>query len=82
MKGHRVDRVYMGHIHALGTAVIDGVRYGLTGGGGSPLYPLPPGYPTLREAHSIEVAVSPESIEETVHLLDGSTFPLDTTSKP
>lgn len=74
---HRIDRVYMGHIHAMAVAELDGVRYVLTGGGGSPLYPLPPGYPSLREAHSIEVTVAPESITETAHLLDGSTIPLD-----
>lgn len=74
---HRVDRVYMGHIHAMATADVAGVRYVLSGGGGSPLYPLPPGYPNLREAHSISVRVSPGAILETVHLLNGTSITLD-----
>ncbi|MDE2143083.1 MAG: metallophosphoesterase, partial [Elusimicrobia bacterium] len=38
-----VAAVYMGHIHAFWAADYRGVRYVISGGGGSPLYPLPPG---------------------------------------
>ncbi len=34
---HKVEEVYMAHIHGYASAVIDGVRYTLTGGGGAPL---------------------------------------------
>lgn len=36
-----VEAVFLGHIHAFDTLVHRGVRYYLTGGGGSPLYPAP-----------------------------------------
>ncbi|MBI4677846.1 MAG: metallophosphoesterase [Elusimicrobia bacterium] len=71
-----VKRVYVGHIHALGTAEVDGVRYVLTAGGGSPLYPLPPGYPKRKTAHFVSVDIGPGGLRETVHELDGHTFPL------
>ncbi|MBI3287981.1 MAG: metallophosphoesterase, partial [Elusimicrobia bacterium] len=41
MSERKVARVYMGHVHGLGVLERDGVRYVLTGGGGSPLYPGP-----------------------------------------
>ncbi|MDE2291029.1 MAG: metallophosphoesterase [Elusimicrobia bacterium] len=74
---HRVARVYMGHIHAFGTATVDGVRYVLSGCGGSPHYPLPPWYPTRKKDHYIMVTAGPgHSVTETVHELDGTTFPI------
>ncbi|MFA6318987.1 MAG: metallophosphoesterase [Elusimicrobiota bacterium] len=72
----KVRRVYLGHIHALGTAEIDGVRYVLTGGGGSPLYPLPPGYPKARTTHFIGVEAGSWGLRETVFELDGKSHPL------
>ena len=36
---YNVDEVFMAHIHGYASAVIDGVRYTLTGGGGAPLSP-------------------------------------------
>lgn len=43
MSLNKVARVYMGHIHGLGTLERGGVKYVLTGGGGSPLFPGPAG---------------------------------------
>ncbi|MBI5595683.1 MAG: metallophosphoesterase [Elusimicrobia bacterium] len=73
----KVRRVYMGHIHAFGVAELDGTKYVLTAGGGSPLYPLPPGYPRRRRAHYIRVEAGADgSIHEMVRELDGTEFPI------
>lgn len=72
----KVERVYMGHIHAFGVAQYKGVTYVLTGGGGSPLYPLPPGYPNRKFTHYIRVEANETGLKETVYTLDGRTFPL------
>lgn len=72
----RVKRVYMGHIHAFGLAEKDGVRYVLTGGGGSPLYPLPPGYPKRKFAHYVQVTAGPGALTETVFELGGASYGL------
>ncbi len=68
-----VERVYMGHIHGLGVIEHKGVRYVLTGGGGSPLFPskVPD-----RFHHFLTVDVRPEGLRETVHRADGSSFVL------
>lgn len=71
-----VAAVYMGHIHAFWAADYRGVRYVISGGGGSPLYPLPPGYPKERFAHYMTVAVSPSGLVETVHPYRGAPFVL------
>lgn len=71
-----VERVYMGHIHAFGVATHLGVPYVLSGGGGSPLYPLPSGYPSKRMAHYLLLELGPEGVRETVVPLDGAEFPL------
>lgn len=71
MRKHAVDRVYMGHIHALARAEQDGVRYVLTGGGGSPLYPLPAGYPSDREPHFLWVTVDARGVDELVRAPEG-----------
>jgi hypothetical protein len=71
-----VAAVYMGHIHAFWAADHRGVRYVISGGGGSPRYPLPPGYPKQRFAHYLTVAVSPSGLTETVHPLHGPAFRL------
>jgi len=63
-----VAAVYMGHIHAFWAADRGGVRYVISGGGGSPLYPLPPGYPQRRFAHYMTVLAAPDGdFVETVH---------------
>ena len=71
-----VAAVYMGHIHAFWAADHRGVRYVISGGGGSPLYPLPPGFPKQRFAHYMTVAASPSGLVETIHPLQGSSFVL------
>ena len=76
MTANKVTRVYMGHIHAFWAADHKGVRYVISGGGGSPLYPLPPGYPKKRFAHYMTVAASPLGLVETVHPYHGSSFVL------
>ncbi|MFH1725017.1 MAG: metallophosphoesterase [Elusimicrobiota bacterium] len=76
MSERAVERVYMGHIHAFGSAVHKGVRYVLTAGGGSPLYPLPPDYPKRKKAHYLIIEAGPDGLKETVHELDGTSFSL------
>lgn len=71
-----VKAVYMGHIHAFWAADHRGVRYVISGGGGSPLYPLPPGYPKKRFAHTLHVAVTPSGLAETVVPYKGKAFVL------
>ena len=73
MSRHRVSRVYMGHIHGLDTIDRDGVRYVLSGGGGSPLYPGP-----VKRVlhHALEVEVDASGVREIVHPLEGAPFPL------
>ncbi|MFA6029373.1 MAG: metallophosphoesterase [Elusimicrobiota bacterium] len=71
MSRRRVDRVYFGHIHAFGVQELDGVRYVLSGGGGSPLYPL-----GLQGQfyHYLSVEIGPAGARETVYCADGRSF--------
>ncbi len=73
---YRPARVYMGHIHALATADHAGVRHVLTGGGGSPLYPLPPSYPKRRIAHFILSTAGPDGVRDSVREIDGARLEL------
>jgi 3',5'-cyclic AMP phosphodiesterase CpdA len=66
-----VDRVYVGHVHAFGVQDYLGVRYVLTGGGGSALFPS--GAPD-RFHHYLAVTVGPDGIRERVHPLGGRAF--------
>jgi 3',5'-cyclic AMP phosphodiesterase CpdA len=70
---HRVDRVYMGHIHAFGVQDVDGVRYVLSGGGGSPLFPV--GKSDVFH-HFLTVEVGPDGVTDTLHPLHGRPVPL------
>ena len=70
-----VDRVYVGHVHAFGVQDYLGVRYVLTGGGGSALFPS--GAPD-RFHHYLTVAVEPGGIRERVHPLEGRSFSIPT----
>lgn len=71
-----VKAVYMGHIHAFWAADWRGVRYIISGGGGSPLYPLPPGYPKQRFAHTLRVTADKNGLTETVVPYKGAPFVL------
>ena len=71
-----VKAVYMGHIHAFWAADHRGVRYVISGGGGSPLYPLPPGYPKKKFAHYLRVRAENGVLNETVVPWKGAPFPL------
>ena len=66
-----VDRVYMGHVHAFGVQDYKNVRYVLTGGGGSPLFPCGA---SDKFHHFLTVSVSPSEVQERVHTLEGSSF--------
>ncbi|MBI3566129.1 MAG: metallophosphoesterase, partial [Elusimicrobia bacterium] len=69
MSERGVKRVYVGHVHALDALERGGVRYVLSGGGGSPLYPGPV---ARRLHHSLTVELGPGGrVEETVRPLDG-----------
>jgi hypothetical protein len=74
MAKRNVDRVYMGHVHLLGTAEIKGVKYVLSGGGGSPLYPSTA---PRRLHHYLVIESGPDGVKETVHPLKGASFPID-----
>lgn len=71
MSERKVARVYVGHVHGLGVLVRGGVRYVLTGGGGSPLYPGPV---KDRFHHYLTVDDGPDGLVETVHRTDGTSF--------
>lgn len=70
-EGRKVDRVFMGHIHGFGVQDYRGVRYVLTGGGGSPLFPVGA---QDRFYHYLTVSVSPTGLKERVHTLEGESF--------
>lgn len=73
MSENKVARVYMGHIHGLGVLERGGVKYVLTGGGGSPLFPGPV---KRRLHHWLSVEAGPDGLVETVHAHDGTSFTL------
>ncbi len=73
MRERKVDRVYFGHIHGFGTLELDGTRYILSGGGGSPMYPTPW---VKRHYHFLEVTIGPQGIKDTVHPLNAPSFPI------
>ena len=66
-----VERVYMGHVHCFGIQDYKGVRYVLTGDGGSPLFPCGS---SDRFHHYLTVSVTSREIRERVHSADGSSF--------
>ncbi len=71
MSERKVARVYVGHVHGLGVLERGGVRYVLSGGGGSPLYPGPV---KNRFHHFLTVEDGPDGLVETVHRSDGASF--------
>ena len=82
VSGADVRAVYMGHVHAFWAADHRGVRYVISGGGGSPLYPLPPGYPKKRFAHVLSVRSGPSGLTETVVPHRGAPFVLPPVATP
>ena len=74
LRSRGADRVYFGHIHGFGSLTIDGTRFVLSGGGGSPLYPSPW---IERTYHFLEVSVGPDGIQDNVYPLDAPPFPID-----
>jgi len=68
-----VHRVYVGHIHAFGVQDYLGVRYILTGGGGSPLYP---NWIEDRYHHYVVACVGPDGISDTLRCADGRSLPI------
>ena len=70
----RVERVYLGHIHAFDVADYKGVRYVLTGGAGAGLHDqMAPG----NFNHVVLVEVLPNGLRETVYRNNGTHFLLD-----
>jgi 3',5'-cyclic AMP phosphodiesterase CpdA len=67
----KVSRVYMGHVHAFGVQDHGGVRYVLTGGGGSALFPS--GSSDVFH-HYLSVEITASGIRDRVHSLDGKVF--------
>lgn len=67
----RVARVYLGHIHGFGVQDFGGVRYVLTGGGGSPLFPSGV---NDKFHHFIVADVVDGAVRETVHTLERGSF--------
>lgn len=67
----KVSRVYMGHVHAFGVQDHGGVRYVLTGGGGSALFPSGN---VDSFHHYLTVEITPTAIRERVHSHDGKVF--------
>lgn len=82
VEANGVKAVYMGHIHAFWAADWKGVRYVISGGGGSPLYPLPPGYPKKKFAHTLRVQAGPSGLVETVVPWKGRPYVLPPVAKP
>ncbi len=75
----RVDRVYLGHVHGFGAMEHKGVRYVLTGGGGSPLFPS--GADRIMH-HYLVVEVRPDGLHELVRPLDAEAFAIDWRGAP
>ncbi len=69
MRRHRVDEVFMAHIHGYATAVLDGVRYTLTAGGGAPLSGRIAA--ENRHFHLVELEVGVAGLKRRLMLLDG-----------
>ena len=67
----KVDRVYVGHVHGFDSTKYRGVRYVLTAGGGSPMFPV--GVKRLLY-HYLTVRVSAEGIQETLHFVEEPPF--------
>lgn len=69
MKKHKVDNVFMGHVHGFATTVLDGVRFTITGGGGAPIEKRLPEEGALH--NYLVVHVQPESLSMEVVRLKG-----------
>jgi hypothetical protein len=66
---HQAARVYFGHLHGFGMFDYLGVRYILSGGGGSPIWPAP----WIEGIHHfLTVRVTPNGVRDFLHKLDGT----------
>ena len=68
---HHVNEVFMAHIHGYATAVIDGVRYTLTAGGGAPFSKRLP--EEARIFHYMTIHVTPQGLSEELVYRDRDT---------
>ena len=64
LERHKVDEVFMGHIHGYATTMIDSVRYTLTAGAGAPLSEQLP--PEGAVFNYVVLRVKPDGIEREV----------------
>ena len=69
MVENEVEHVFMGHVHGFATAIIDGVRYTITGGGGGTLATV---LGPMGNVHNyVVVHVTPDGVEyEVMRILD------------
>ena len=64
MSKHRVDEVFLGHIHSYSTATLDGISYSIVGGGGAELHK---NFGPLGTAHHYVICdVTPDGISQQV----------------
>jgi len=70
MGKYHVDRVYMGHMHKLAYGQFLGVKYVLSGSGGSPMYWFTKTKGLMR-THYLLVEAGPDGIKERIILLKG-----------
>ena len=68
---HKVNEVFMGHIHGYASAVMDGVRYTLTAGGGAPFSERLPA--EARVYHYMLIHVTPNGATEELVYYDPTT---------
>ena len=65
---HKVNEVFMGHIHGYASKVIDGVRYTLTAGGGAPFSARLPD--EARIFHYLALHVTPNGVSQELIWMD------------
>gem|GEM_PF-1247658 len=76
MEQNKVERVYVGHLHGFGVAQLGSVRYVLSGGAGSPLYPWRVVAFKIFNFVLVEIGEN-NQLKETVYLGDGTSRPIE-----